>query len=102
MQSRGEGDPASCGGGRWLVDGLRQQHVCTNRLLVWNTREVFAAILTVGQWTWPDKIHQYVRNERYGQEYNTWDYNLRMKTTLVMRTTLSGRKTMDQDNTIDN
>jgi hypothetical protein len=31
------------------VDGLRQQHVCTNRLLVWNTLEVFAAISTVGQ-----------------------------------------------------
>ncbi len=41
----------SCGGGRRPADGLRQQHVRTIRLLVWDTLEDFTAILTsnVGQ-----------------------------------------------------
>jgi hypothetical protein len=36
----------SCGGGRRPADGLRQQHVRTIRLLVWDTLEDFTAILT--------------------------------------------------------
>ncbi len=41
----------SCGGGRRLADGLRQQHVRTIRLLMWDTLVDFTAILTlnVGQ-----------------------------------------------------
>ncbi len=41
----------SCGGRRRPADGLRQQHVRTIRLLVWDTLEDFTAILTsnVGQ-----------------------------------------------------
>ncbi len=41
----------SCGGGRRPVDGLRQQHVRTIRLPVWDTLEDFTAILT---YTWDD------------------------------------------------
>jgi hypothetical protein len=36
----------SCGGGHRPVNGLRQQHVHTIRLLVWDTLEDFTAILT--------------------------------------------------------
>jgi hypothetical protein len=32
----------SCGGGRRPADGLRQQHVRTIQLLVWNTLEDFS------------------------------------------------------------
>ncbi len=36
----------SCGGRRRPVNGLRQQHVHTIRLLVWYTLEDFTAIMT--------------------------------------------------------
>jgi hypothetical protein len=41
----------SCGGGRRPADGLRQQHVRTIRLLVWDTLEDFTATLT---YTWDE------------------------------------------------
>jgi hypothetical protein len=41
----------SCSGGRRQADGLRQQHVRTIRLLVWDTLEDFTTILT---YTWDE------------------------------------------------
>jgi hypothetical protein len=41
----------SCGGGRRLVDGLRQQHVHTIRPLMWDTLEEFSPL---GLHTWDE------------------------------------------------
>jgi hypothetical protein len=41
LKVRGVQSLVSCGGGRRPADGLRQQHVRTIRLLVWDTLEDF-------------------------------------------------------------
>jgi hypothetical protein len=57
----------SCGGGRRPVDGLRQQHVRTIRLLVWDTLEDFSpsglhtwdedSTLHARTWTKDESVH---------------------------------------------
>ncbi len=67
----------SCGGRRRPADGLRQQHVRTIRLLVWDTLEDFTAIFLLQTWD-ENNITLHLRGvdesvQNDGQALRLWD-----------------------------
>ncbi len=63
----------SCGVRRRPADGLRSQHVCTIRLLVWDTLENFFAILTT--WQGRRQLPQIVMGRDQGWAHYTCAWN---------------------------